>query len=97
MKRGEWKLAKMKECELPENVAAGFNEAMANVFGMECTPIIYCGKQIVHGINHMIICKIVFDNAAAKDEVLANVILHEETDSRIKSKYSILSINNICG
>lgn len=96
MKKGEWKLAKMKECELPEKVAAGFNEAMTNVFGIECTPVMYCGRQVVHGINHMIICKVVFDNVA-KDEVLASVILHEETDSRTKSKYSILSINNICG
>ena len=54
---GTWEIAKMKKSSLPEKVASGFSEATKNLKGAKYRPVLYCGKQIVAGTNHMIICK----------------------------------------
>ena len=55
---GAWEIAKMEESSLPEMVATGFDEATKNIKGAEYRPVLYCGKQVVAGTNHMVIsCK----------------------------------------
>ena len=50
---GTWEIAKMKKSSLPEKVASGFSEATKNLKGAEYRPVLYCGKQVVAGTNHM--------------------------------------------
>lgn len=59
---GTWEIAKMKKSSLPEKVASGFSEATKNLKGAKYRPVLYCGKQIVAGTNHMIICKQTLSN-----------------------------------
>lgn len=54
---GSWELTEMKACNLPEDVATGFSQVVHNLMGANYVPVLYAGQQVVHGINHMIICE----------------------------------------
>lgn len=51
-----WKIADLKGVELPEDAEKAFKEVTGKYPGIATnTPVLYCGSQIVKGINHMII------------------------------------------
>lgn len=51
-----WKIADLKEIELPEDAEKAFKEVTGKYPGIAInTPVLYCGSQVVKGINHMII------------------------------------------
>lgn len=54
---GQWELSEMKIVDLPEKVATAFNQALDDKVGAKFEPVLFCGEQIVHGINYMFICK----------------------------------------
>lgn len=84
----------LKPCGLPEKVASGFTEVFSHLAGADYIPVLYCGTQTVHGVNHMIICKMKVCHPEA-EEHLAKVILNEQPEDEIKSKWSIVSIERI--
>ena len=54
---GAWELAEMQAAPLPEKVASAFSEITSALVGADYIPVLYCGEQVVHGTNHMIICE----------------------------------------
>ncbi len=77
---GGWNLAPMSPCNLPENVATGFAQLFGNMEGAAYTPVLYCGTQVVNGINHMIICRQTLVTPT-KDEHLVKVIINESPNA----------------
>ena len=61
---GGWEIAEMQPAPLPEKVASAFTEVTSSLLGAKYVPVLYCGQQIVHGSNHMIICE---QTISAKD------------------------------
>lgn len=66
----------MEHCELRENVEHGLNEALRDIVGASYIPVLYCAEQLVHGTNHMLICKQTLETAQL-EEYLTKIILHE--------------------
>jgi hypothetical protein len=57
-KLGGWTINdNLKPCPLPEEVASAFSEVNAHLLGAVFVPVLYCGSQLVSGMNYMIICK----------------------------------------
>lgn len=54
---GGYELADMQACTLPEPVDAGFKEVVQHLKGVDYTPVLYIGQQVVAGMNYMIICR----------------------------------------
>lgn len=54
---GGWEIAEMQPGLLPEKVASAFSEVTSSLIGAKYVPVLYCGQQIVHGSNHMVICE----------------------------------------
>lgn len=90
---GTWEIAKMKKSSLPEKVASGFSEATKNLKGAKYRPVLYCGKQIVAGTNHMIICKQTLSDREGAEHVVA-MMLHQPLPKQGK-KWEIVSITPI--
>lgn len=86
---GAWNFDVLKACELPQEVASGFTEVFSKFEGADYMPVLYCGTQVVHGLNHMIICKTRICHPDAVDR-LTKVILNE-----VDGKWSIVSIEEI--
>ena len=94
MMAGAFNFDVLKPCSLPEKVATGYSEVFSHLLGADYTPVLYCGTQVVHGINHMIICKMRVCHPDATEK-LAKVILNELPEDEIKGKWSIVSIEEI--
>ncbi len=55
---GAFEIAKnIPACKLPNEVQAAFDAVYGNLMGCSYTPVLYCGQQVVSGMNYMIICK----------------------------------------
>lgn len=54
---GTWNLANMEAVSLPQKVATAFTDVTKGLIGAGYIPVLYCGEQLVHGTNYMIICK----------------------------------------
>ena len=80
---GTWEIAKMKKSSLPEKVASGFSEATKNLKGAKYRPVLYCGKQIVAGTNHMIICKQTLSDREGTEHVVA-ILLHVQEFNHLR-------------
>ncbi len=71
---GEWKFVEMEPCNLPEQVATGFGSIFSNMHGAKYVPVLYCGEQLVHGKNHMIICRQTLRTNPVKESLVKVVI-----------------------
>lgn len=91
---GEWKIAPLEACKLPQNVATGFSEAMEGMVGAGYVPVLYCASQLVHGTNHMIICKQTLTTREPEEHVV-RMILNEPLPTEEGKKWSIVSIDTI--
>ena len=92
---GGWKLVEMQSCPLPEKIASGFTEVTTGMVGARYVPVLYVGAQVVHGVNHMFICK---QTIAAQDapEHLVRMVLNQNfDDGSIVGKWSLLSVERI--
>lgn len=86
---GSWNYEVLEACSLPEKIATGFTEVFSKLLGAEYTPVLYCGTQVVHGTNHMILCKSKIQYPEAEDR-LVKVVLNE-----LEDMWSIMSIEEI--
>lgn len=86
---GAWKLAEMDAADLPERAATAFSEVTGSMIGAKYTPVLYCGEQLVHGTNYMIICK---QTISAQDspEYLVKMVVNSNEQGN-----SIVSIEKI--
>lgn len=53
---GGWELANIPAGNLPEDVATAFSKLVSGMVGAKYVPVLYVGKQVVHGTNHMVLC-----------------------------------------
>lgn len=95
MKFGGWNFSNSSSTGLPQKVATGFADVTQDLEGANYEFLLYCGNQVVNGINHMIICNKTLVTKEGHG-TLAVMILHEDPIDEIKSKFSILSITDIC-
>lgn len=91
---GAWDFSTLKACNLPEKVATGFSEVFSHLYGADYTPVLYCGSQLVHGTNHMIICKMKICYPGATEK-LAKVVINELPKTELESQWSIVTIEDI--
>lgn len=92
---GNWKLAEMNPCNLPEQVATGFAEAISGLVGAAYIPVLYCGEQLVHGTNHMLICKQTLITAQPQEH-LVKIILNQPLPSDNEPAWKITLVDTIC-
>lgn len=92
--KGGFNFDVLRRCDLPQKVVTGYDEVFGNLLGADYTPVLYCGTQLVHGINHMLICKVKVCHPDAVEK-LVKVILNELPVDELKSNWSIVSIVDI--
>ena len=79
----------IKEAELPAEVKDAFDAAVGQLLGVNYTPLLYFGSQVVKGINYYILCEAtgVYPNAVP-EAVVMGVNAFEGT-------YSVVSIEPV--
>ena len=92
---GGWELADMQPCDLPQKVATGFGEVTQNMVGAKYVPVLYVGTQVVHGINHMLICKQTLAAKGAPEHLVKMVLNQNLDDGSLVGKWSVVSIEPI--
>lgn len=92
---GGYELAPMEVCSLPEQVATGFSQITEALLGAKYVPVLYVGKQIVHGTNHMLICKQTIVTLGAPEHLVTMVLNQNCDDGSIVGKWSLVSIEPI--
>lgn len=92
---GGWKLAPMEACNLPQQVATGFSEVTKALVGANYVPVLYAGTQLVHGINHMLICKQTLAAPGAPEHLVEMVLNQNTDDGSIVGKWSVVTIKQI--
>jgi hypothetical protein len=90
---GSW-VVDPKKGGLPQKLATGFSQAMEGLTGAGYEPLLYCGLQLVNGINHMIICK---QTKVTNPPVvgIAEVVLNEKLIDEVNSKFELVTIEEI--
>ena len=92
---GGYKLAPMEPCNLPEQVATGFAQVTEHWCGAGYTPVLYVGSQVVHGVNHMLICKQQIIVPDAPEHLVTMVLNQTPDEGGITGKWSIVGIEQI--
>ena len=95
IKTGGWELVEMQSCSLPEKVATGFSEATLAMVGVRYVPVLYVGTQVVHGMNHMIICKQILAVQGATEHLVKMVLNQNTDDDSLVGKWSVVTIEQI--
>lgn len=62
----------MTKCKLPEEVQTAWDEIYGKRRGCDHIPVLYCGRQVVSGMNYMVVCKTV------------PVVLHPELGTKLE-------------
>ena len=88
---GGWNIADMQPCNLPQKAASAFSATLETITGAGYEPVLYCGHQVVNGVNHGVICKQTIPAPGGAYEHLVFASLHEGEDGC----YSIASITPI--
>ena len=91
---GSWIWEDGQDCKLPQDVATGFGVVMQDMDGAGYKPMMYCGKQLVNGENHMLICKQTLVTAEPIENLVI-LVLHHEIGAAPDEKWTILSIKDI--
>ena len=87
---GGWILAPIQSGGLPEGVASAFSDVTLQMTGAKYIPVLYCGKQVVHGTNHMIICKQTLAVQDATEHIVTMVINCSEHGNSIVEIQTII-------
>ena len=80
---GTWKIPEMGPVNLPEKAATAFTEVIRGLIGATYVPVLYCGEQLVHGTNYMIICKQTIAVKDAPEHIVSMVINCSEQGNSI--------------
>lgn len=92
---GAYKLAHMEPCPLPEKVGTGFSEVTLNLTGARYVPVLYVGEQVVHGINHMLICLQTLSTKGAEEHLVKMVLNQNLDDGSLVGKWTLVSVEKI--
>ena len=85
----------MQSCPLPQKVASGFIEVTQGMVGARYVPVLYIGTQVVHGINHMLICKQTIAAQGAPEHMVKMVLNQNLDDGSLVGKWSMVSVEQI--
>lgn len=92
---GGWKLAAMANRPMPGPIKDFIDSMNSALKGATLVPVLYVGSQVVHGTNHMILCK---QTLATKDAErhLIELVLNENHDEGYEDgRWSAVSITRI--
>ena len=92
---GGWTLAEMHPCSLPQQVATGFGKVTQAMVGARYVPVLYVGTHVVHGVNHMLICKQTMAAQGAPEHLVKMVLNQNVDDGSIVGKWSVVTIEQI--
>ncbi len=92
---GEYKLAPMQACNLPEQVASGLPQVLESLVGAKYLPVLYVGEQVVNGINHMLICRQTLIAQGAPEHLVQMVVNQSRDDGTLVGRWSLVSIEQI--
>ena len=92
---GGWNIADMQPVNLPQKAASAFSGALENLVGASYEPVLYCGQQVVNGVNYGVICKQTIPAPGGAYEHLVFVSLHEKESEGVPAEYSIAAITPI--
>ncbi len=92
---GGWTLAPMEACNLPQKVASGFVQVTGGMVGAKYVPVFYVGRQVVHGVNHMLICKQTLATLGASEHLVKMVLNQNCDDGDIVGNWSVVTIERI--
>ena len=95
VKTGGWELSEMQGCALPQQVATGFGAVTQAMVGAKYEPVLYVGTQVVHGMNHMIICKQDLAVQGATEHLVKMVLNQNVDDGSLVGKWSVVTIEQI--
>lgn len=89
-KLGSWEIEQFKTTGLPQGVQSAFTNITGDMTGADYQPVLYCGHQVVNGINHCILClqRIIIPE---EDYRLVKMIIHEDTDGAA----SLVSVSKV--
>lgn len=90
MNAGSWVPAPFVAGKLPEKAASAYGEAVAGLAGASYIPLLYCGEQVVAGMNYMIICGQTLVTNPPEGHVV-KMVIHEP----LEGKATIRSIETI--
>ena len=68
---------------------------MASLVGASYVPVLYVGMQVVHGTNHMLICKQTLAAQGASERLVKMVLNQNCDDGSIVGQWSVVSIEQI--
>ena len=88
---GGWSIADMTPCNLPQKAASAFSATLESITGAGYEPVLYCGQQVVNGVNYGIICKQTIPAPFTPYEHLVFAALNESPNG----EYAIASITPI--
>lgn len=92
---GAYKLAPMEACPLPEKVATGFGQVTQTLVGAKYLPVLYVGEQVVHGLNHMLICRQTLVTKDAPEHLVKMVLNQNLDDGSLVGKWTLVGIERI--
>lgn len=92
---GGFTLAPMEACALPEQVATGFAQVTEGMVGAKYMPVLYVGDQVVHGLNHMLLCKQTLSAQGAPEHLVKMVLNQNLDDGSLTGQWSVVSIERI--
>ena len=72
------------------NLGTGFGEVTQTM-----EPVLYVGAQVVHGVNHMLICKQTLAVQDATEHLVKMVLNQNIDDGSLVGKWSVLTIEQI--
>lgn len=94
---GAWQAVTDKPCDLPEDVASGFQECMGSMRGAQYMPIAYVAKRLTHGVDHMLISRQTLA-VEGEQEHLVKVVLNQSLDDgTVEGQWSVVSIEDMLG
>ena len=92
---GGWTLAPMQPCNLPQQLATGFSAVTQGMVGAKYVPLLYVGTQVVHGTNHMLICKQTLVVPGAPQHLVKMVLNQINAGGDFTGQWSLVSIEQI--
>ena len=92
---GGHKLVEMECCRLPQQVAIGFIQVTEALVSARYLPVLYVGSQLVHGTNHILICKQTLAVKAAPEHLVTMVLNQNHEVGSAVGQWSVVSIEQI--
>jgi hypothetical protein len=82
MKFGQIELNQFEACKLPQRAASAFS-VLEGLTGATYKPLVYCGTQIVKGVNHYFIAEMTIAYSTPQRHIVSLCINEFEGDYKL--------------